>query len=46
MVRARVIELGNGFESVEQPMLACLYENCLLGEIRGCEQQEGIIATA
>ncbi len=46
MVRARIIELDNGFESVDQPMLACLNENCLFGESRDCEQLEGIMATA
>ncbi|WP_162926836.1 hypothetical protein [Vibrio coralliirubri] len=46
MVRARMIESDNGFESVEHPMLACLNQNCLLGESRDCEQLEGIVATA
>lgn len=46
MVRARIIESDNGFESAEQPMLACLNENCLFGESRGCEQLEGNMDTA
>ncbi|MCX2757828.1 hypothetical protein OQJ65_06170 [Vibrio sp. Sgm 22] len=40
MVRARIIESANNFESVGEALLVCLSENCVSGKSGGGEQQE------